>query len=46
MALTEQKKEQFMLQIAEELHEKYEIELYKACLGIGTKIYEMAKSMK
>lgn len=44
MALSEKKKEEFMRQMAEELFIKYDTELYKACLDIGTEIYKMAKS--
>ena len=42
--LSEQKKEQLLQQIAEELRKKHEMELYKECLDIGSSIYEISKS--
>ena len=42
--LSEKKKEQLLQQIAEELRRKHDMELYKECLDIGTRIYELTKS--
>lgn len=44
MALSEKKKEQLLKQIAEELRQKHEMELYKECLDIGSRLYEISKS--
>lgn len=43
MPLSEKKKEQLLREIAEELRKKHDIELYKECLDVGTRIYEMTK---
>ena len=42
--LSEKKKEQLLKQIAEELRRKHDMELYRECLDIGTRIYELTKS--
>lgn len=45
MALSEKKKEEVLRQIAKELRRKHDMELYKECLDIGSKIYEMTKEL-